>query len=133
MRTLPLNSYDLVYIDGSHVASDVLEDAVLAWQLVKVAVSSFWWLPSRLPSLGIRIGIDAFMRFSDKFKVIHKDYQVIIEQFNKSGRWTKFIEQLPDLYQNWSQDSVVPNNQFQQVLEQVRAWHSKRDAIAPSL
>ncbi len=35
MRSLPLNSYDIVYIDGSHKASDVLEDAVISWRLVK--------------------------------------------------------------------------------------------------
>jgi len=29
-------NYDIVYIDGSHVANDVLQDAVLVWQLVKV-------------------------------------------------------------------------------------------------
>lgn len=96
MRTLPLNSYDLVYIDGSHVASDVLEDAVLAWQLVKIGgfiiFDDYPFAFTQNPAWNTRIGIDAFMRtFSDKFKVIHKDYQVIIEKrsCNKSiGRWT---------------------------------------------
>jgi hypothetical protein len=36
LRLLPLNFYDFVYIDGSHLASDVLEDAVLSWAVVQV-------------------------------------------------------------------------------------------------
>jgi len=29
LRELPLNSFDVIYIDGSHAAIDVLIDAVL--------------------------------------------------------------------------------------------------------
>ena len=35
LRTLPTNSYDIIYIDGSHRGDDVLVDAVLAWPLLK--------------------------------------------------------------------------------------------------
>jgi predicted O-methyltransferase YrrM len=36
LRTLPCEpTFDFVYIDGSHYAKDVLEDAVLVWRLVK--------------------------------------------------------------------------------------------------
>ena len=36
LRTLPCEEqYDFIYIDGSHRARDVLEDAVLAWRLLK--------------------------------------------------------------------------------------------------
>jgi SAM-dependent methyltransferase len=35
LRKLPLESYDIAYIDGSHAAADVLEDAVLTWRLLK--------------------------------------------------------------------------------------------------
>lgn len=36
MRSLPLNNYDILYVDGSHLAADVLTDAILGWGLVKV-------------------------------------------------------------------------------------------------
>ena len=36
LRSLIPNTYHLVYIDGSHIASDVLEDTLLTWQLVKI-------------------------------------------------------------------------------------------------
>ena len=85
MRNLPLASYNLVYIDGSHIASDVLEDAVLVWQLVQVGgfiiFDDYPFTFNQNPNWNTRIGIDAFMRtFSDKFRVIHKAYQVIIEK-----------------------------------------------------
>jgi len=85
MRSLPLNSYDIVYIDGSHIASDVLQDAVLVWQLVKVGgfiiFDDYPFTFPQNPAWNTKIGIDAFMiSFSDKFRVIHKAYQVILEK-----------------------------------------------------
>jgi hypothetical protein len=85
VRTLPLNFYDIVYIDGSHIASDVLQDAVLVWQLVKVGgfviFDDYPFTFPQNPAWNTRIGIDAFLiGFSDKFRVIHKAYQVIIEK-----------------------------------------------------
>jgi predicted O-methyltransferase YrrM len=35
LRTLPKESYDVIYVDGSHVTQDVMIDAVLAFDLLK--------------------------------------------------------------------------------------------------
>ena len=35
LRKLPDESFDIIYIDGSHTADDVLADAVMSWQLVR--------------------------------------------------------------------------------------------------
>ena len=35
LRSLPLESFDLIYIDGSHATNDVLADIVLSWGLLK--------------------------------------------------------------------------------------------------
>jgi predicted O-methyltransferase YrrM len=35
LRRLPLETFDIIYIDGSHATSDVLEDAVLSYRLLK--------------------------------------------------------------------------------------------------
>lgn len=35
LRSLPMRSFDFIYIDGSHKASDVLEDAMSSWRLLK--------------------------------------------------------------------------------------------------
>ena len=34
LRKLPARRYDVIYIDGSHTADDVLEDMVLSWRLL---------------------------------------------------------------------------------------------------
>lgn len=47
IRDLPLRYYDFVYIDGSHYGSDVLEDAVISWRLLKsggiMAFDDYFW------------------------------------------------------------------------------------------
>ncbi|HEY9725962.1 MAG TPA: class I SAM-dependent methyltransferase [Chroococcales cyanobacterium] len=103
LRKLPLNSFDIIYIDGSHLASDVLEDAVLSWRLLKtegiiifddyelVYLNSFacsyhsgvmigaYFKPSFNP----KVGIDAFLStFEPKIKILHKEYQVFIEKID---------------------------------------------------
>ncbi len=85
MRSLPLNYYDILYIDGSHLASDVLEDAVIGWGLIKVGgiiiFDDYDFNFADNPEQNTKIGIDAFLTvFAQKIKVIHKDFQVILEK-----------------------------------------------------
>ncbi len=35
LRELPLNSFDLIYVDGDHSSKSVLMDAVLSWDLLR--------------------------------------------------------------------------------------------------
>ena len=57
--------FDLIYIDGSHVAADVYCDAVLAWSLLKLQgiliFDDYQWagMPDELDRP--KLGIDAFM------------------------------------------------------------------------
>lgn len=85
MRSLPLRSYDLLYIDGSHLASDVLRDAVLSWELVKlnglIIFDDYDFTFHQNSSQNTQVGIDAFTdTFCNKINVIHKSYQVIIQK-----------------------------------------------------
>ncbi|MGB3205343.1 MAG: class I SAM-dependent methyltransferase, partial [Crinalium sp.] len=85
LRTLPLNTYDIAYIDGSHIASDVLEDAVLVWKLVKIGgliiFDDYPFSFSEKPLWNTSVAVDAFLTiFSDKLQLTHKGYQVIIEK-----------------------------------------------------
>lgn len=47
VRELPLNFFDFVYIDGSHEAPDVLQDACISWGSLKVggimAFDDYFW------------------------------------------------------------------------------------------
>ncbi|WP_335191084.1 class I SAM-dependent methyltransferase [Nostoc sp.] len=87
MRSLPLKSYDMLYIDGSHLASDVLTDAVLGWGLVKIGgLIVFDDYDFKFPNSvdagqETKIGIDAFLKvFCKKINIIHQGHQVIVEK-----------------------------------------------------
>jgi predicted O-methyltransferase YrrM len=84
LRSLPLNSYDLIYIDGSHIASDVLEDAILSWRLLRkngwMMFDDYDW-PAPHDYYHPKIGVDAFLSaFGNKVNILHKFYQVILEK-----------------------------------------------------
>lgn len=80
--------YDFVYIDGSHKAYDVIEDAVLSFRLLKsggiMIFDDYEW---KYPGKFIydvdspKIAIDAFLSvFIGQYKLLHKMYQVVIEK-----------------------------------------------------
>jgi predicted O-methyltransferase YrrM len=85
LRGLVGEQFDLVYIDGSHEAADVLSDAVLAWPLLKVdgvlGFDDYAWRmfpePERCPGLAV----DAFLGvMRGRFEDIHRGYQVWIRK-----------------------------------------------------
>jgi glycosyltransferase involved in cell wall biosynthesis/predicted O-methyltransferase YrrM len=85
LRSLPLNTYDLLYIDGSHIASDVLEDALLGWRLVKagglIVFGDYGFSFDQNTQHNPKAGIDAFLTiFRDKIKITHKSYQFFVEK-----------------------------------------------------
>lgn len=95
MRKLPLASYDIIYIDGSHAKQDVLEDAVLSWRLLKdggiLIFDDYRWAgsfglaaiddPTDFP----KTAIDAFMQcFGDQLDVIHNSYQILVRKKTKT-------------------------------------------------
>ena len=85
LKTLGNEQYDFIYIDGSHQASDVLEDAILAFPLLKengiMIFDDYTWGGGmnyhEIPSTGI----DAFLNvYGDQLTVLEKNSQVIISK-----------------------------------------------------
>lgn len=78
----PHNFFDFIFIDGSHLAIDVLEDAVLSFRLAKVgAIIGFddylWKLGPDRP----KAPVDAFLAiYKPKIEVLAKNYQVWIRK-----------------------------------------------------
>lgn len=77
--------YDIIYIDGSHVSKNVLEDAVLSFSLLRVngimIFDDYWWNVDDDPNgiEGPKAGIDAFLTFYAKqYRITHSDYQLHI-------------------------------------------------------
>jgi predicted O-methyltransferase YrrM len=77
--------YDIVYIDGSHQAVDVLQDITLSWPLMKVGgimiLDDYMWDAYPDPTLNPRLAIDSFLSvYNGKYELLHKEYQVIVRK-----------------------------------------------------
>lgn len=82
----PPASFDFIYIDGGHGSIDVLEDAVLAFRLLKVGgvigFDDYKWKDKSLKAEGYpKPAIDVFLDLYDpKIEVLGKNYQVWIRK-----------------------------------------------------
>ena len=78
-------SFDFIYIDGSHIAKDVLIDACMAWPLLKaggvMVFDDYMWCGSPLLLHRPKPAIDAFTSvFGQDIYVLHNGYQVAIQR-----------------------------------------------------
>ena len=85
LRALAPAAYDFIYVDGSHVAADVLEDAVLSWPLLKpgglITFDDYEWVGDPDPLNRPGMAVDAFLNvFKNRYALVHKGYQVTIEK-----------------------------------------------------
>ena len=86
---LPDGLFDLIYVDGSHFAKDVLSDSVLGWELLRVGGVMVWgdyrwstpWddVKNPLPPHATpRAAVDGFLAaHGPEATVLHKGYQVM--------------------------------------------------------
>lgn len=81
--------YDFIYIDGSHVAKDVLMDAVLAWEILKIdgvmIFDDYRWEGYKVykPSVAIKVAIDGFMNtYAGMYNILHNKYQLHIQKIS---------------------------------------------------
>jgi len=93
LRKLPLDSFDIIYVDGSHTADDVLADATLGWGLLKtggiLVFDDYSWMgayytgpESHLPpELLPRLAIDAFIQTHRNYvEILSSDYQMMLRR-----------------------------------------------------
>ena len=85
LRKHHLNSFDFVYVDGSHRSADVLEDAVLSFRLLKsngiMIFDDYEWKTYAGTLDNPRAGIDAFLEiFAGQYSIISKGYQVALRK-----------------------------------------------------
>ena len=85
LRDLPLNSCDVIYIDGDHRSRGVISDAILSWDLLKaggIMIFDDYRLYSDLPvETRPEFAIDFFLTtFRDDYQVLINDYQLMIRK-----------------------------------------------------
>jgi predicted O-methyltransferase YrrM len=81
LKELNNNYYDFIYVDGSHTSRDVLEDAVLSFDLLKVngvmTFDDYLWKLFEDPLLTPKPGIDSFLSiYKNYIKIVEYGYQV---------------------------------------------------------
>lgn len=76
---------DFIYIDGSHIAKDVLTDACMAWPLLKpngvMVFDDYLWGNPRDVLHRPKAAIDAFTTlFAEELEIIHVGYQAVVRK-----------------------------------------------------
>lgn len=78
--------FDFIYIDGSHLAKDVLIDACMSWPLLKkdgfIVFDDYAWKPPGFSLLQRpKIAVDAFVNmFEDELIIAHSGYQLVVRK-----------------------------------------------------
>jgi predicted O-methyltransferase YrrM len=85
LSTLPLDHFDIIYVDGSHRATGVLMDAMLSWYVLKsggiMIFDDYLWDEEEAEWERPRMAIDLFLKsFEGSYDVLLKDYQVAIRK-----------------------------------------------------
>lgn len=88
MRLTP-RSFDVIYVDGSHLAPDVLLDAAASWWLLKpggvLIFDDYQWQQHRPELERPQLAIDIFLDvLGPQLEVLEKDYQVIVKKIPTS-------------------------------------------------
>jgi predicted O-methyltransferase YrrM len=77
--------FDFIYIDGSHIAKDVLTDACMAWPLLKpkgiMVFDDYMWGDPRDILHRPKPAIDAFTNiFAEEAEIVHVGYQLVVRK-----------------------------------------------------
>lgn len=88
--------FDLIYVDGSHFADDVLVDAILAWQLLKkdgiLIFDDYLWRhrsygPKKNPSKAINLFLRLIANDHDVLLISH---QVAVKKSSSANRYQNY-------------------------------------------
>jgi len=83
LKELPSNKFDFIYVDGSHTSRDVLGDAVLSFDLLKIngimTFDDYQWTVYEDKLLNPKTGIDAFLTvYKHQLNIIESNLQATI-------------------------------------------------------
>lgn len=126
------NKFDFIYIDGSHIAKDVLEDSILSWRLLKkngiLIFDDYGWRLYKNPLLRPDLAIDAFLLiFKNQYKLLHKRYQVAIQ---KKGEDVSIPEAIKD---NVTEYTFIGKNILENSYSKLEELRSRVETLSKDL
>lgn len=116
LHNLPPHSFDIIFIDGSHAARDVLTDAIQGWLLLVEGGlmilddygndkprDEFLDLPGVPDELKPRVAVEAFLTaFRGELEIVQRDFQVTVRKRAPAcSDWICSAGR--DWYYDWSQ------------------------------
>ena len=89
LRAMKPNSFDAIYIDASHLANDVLRDAMLAWDLLKeggiLMFDDYRYTPHFPIELRPKMAIDSLITaFQKQLQVLYTGWMVAVQKIPDS-------------------------------------------------
>ena len=77
--------YHFIYIDGSHIARDVLTDACMAWHLLApggiMVFDDYMWGEPRDILHRPKPAVDCFTNlFAEELNIVHVGYQLVVQK-----------------------------------------------------
>lgn len=77
--------FDVIYVDGSHLAADVFADGALAWPLLArgglMIFDDYEWYGFEDETQNPKLGIDAFLSAYDgAYRMVDRGYQIVISR-----------------------------------------------------
>lgn len=78
--------FDLIYVDGSHEAYDVLVDACLGWKLLRpggvILFDDYYWVHDSIPKRTLE-GLNVFLSLAEgEFRVLKVYWQVMLQKID---------------------------------------------------
>jgi len=90
--------FNVIYVDASHTAYDVLCDAVMSWQMLSsegvMIFDDYEWHEYEDDFDNPKLGVDSFLRcYAAELTVLCKDYQVIIKKKERTAPFRPTLRQ----------------------------------------
>lgn len=143
LRTLPGGTFDVIYIDGSHTADDVLADAVLSWELLKpggiLIFDDYAWSgypgphePPTPDELRPKVAVDSFLTaYRNTLEILDRDFQVFVRRIENVCAWKEGCSPIGRYqYEWWKRRLSVPRPAGDTgVAEEVALTDPEKDAL----
>lgn len=77
--------FDIIYIDGSHIARDVIADALAADRILKpggmLIFDDYGWIANPDPMMQPGMAIDFFIKsYGDRYELIERDFRIFLRK-----------------------------------------------------